>query len=189
MCAHAIGRIGTRRSHAKIAVKNRRAAANIFWRFLAAIFAGTPARLRNFCTVDLAYLAAAGPRELFFYGGDRTIHVCRTSGGAFATEVSFEGVGYPPPRSSRRWCGGRNGRCFNGRGYGIVRWPRPNSVDVLDPKFDVDNGATVSDDHALGSRYLTNFRGRDFAPALPHRTLCRLNNEIAAHSNGAVTAG
>ena len=165
-----------RRSHAKIAVKNRRAAANIFWRFLAANFAGAPARLLNFCAVALAYPGAAGPRELFFYGRESTINVCRTSGGAFATEVSFEGVGNFRRRSPRRWCARRNGRCFNSRSYGVVRWPRPISVDVIDPKF-----ATVSEDHALGNRYLSNFRGRDFAPALPHGSLCRLDNEIAAH--------
>src|SRR5215472_14925461 len=68
-------------------------------------------------------------------------------------------------------------------------FPLPNSVDVLDPKFDVDNGATVSGDHALGNRYLSNFRGRNFAPSLPRGTLRRLDKEVTDHSKGADTAG
>jgi hypothetical protein len=46
-----------------------------FSAILAAIFAGTPARLLNFCAVNLAYQPAASPPELLFYERDRTIHV------------------------------------------------------------------------------------------------------------------
>jgi len=40
--------------HAKIAVKNRLAAANIFWRFLAAIFSGSAREATELLPVGLA---------------------------------------------------------------------------------------------------------------------------------------
>jgi hypothetical protein len=80
-------------------------------------------------------------------------------------------------------------RDCEGTGCSVIGRSRPNSVDVRDPKFDVDKGAPVSENHALANWHLANFRGRDLALPFYDQTPCRFDNQIAGHRDCAVSAG